>query len=63
MMPSVTSEKTISTLRNLFIRNGLPQILVSDNRGQFTFAEFKKLMSDNGINHKFSAPCHPSTNG
>ena len=63
IMPTVTSERTIDILRSLFSRNGLPQILVSDNGGQFTSAEFQKFTSDNGINHKFSAPYHPSTNG
>ncbi|XP_071953858.1 uncharacterized protein [Antedon mediterranea] len=63
IMQSTTSHKTIGVLRTLFSRNGLPQVLVSDNGPQFTSGEFKSFMAMNGISHKLSAPYHPSTNG
>ncbi|XP_071494907.1 uncharacterized protein [Diadema antillarum] len=62
-MPSITSERTIDTLRSVFARYGLPQIIVTDNGSQFTSAEFQEFVHMNGIKHKRSAPYHPSTNG
>ena len=63
IMSSITSERTIDTLRTMFARYGLPQIIVTDNGSQFTSAEFQEFVHKNGITHKCSAPYHPSTNG
>ncbi|XP_062865163.1 uncharacterized protein K02A2.6-like [Trichomycterus rosablanca] len=62
-MKSTTTEKTISVLRNIFSRNGLPEQIVSDNGPQFISEEFKLFMKKNGIKHFKSAPHHPATNG
>lgn len=62
-MKSTTSEKTISVLRNIFSRNGLPEQIVSDNGPQFTSDEFQLFVKQNGIKHFRSAPYHPATNG
>ncbi|CAL9690514.1 unnamed protein product [Knipowitschia caucasica] len=62
-MKSTTSEKTISVLRNIFSRNGLPEQIVSDNGPQYTSEEFNLFMKKNGIKHFRSAPHHPATNG
>ena len=48
-MNSMTAGKTIERLRSLFARYGLPEILVSDNGGQFTSEEFSKFLKKNGI--------------
>ncbi|XP_055918578.1 uncharacterized protein K02A2.6-like [Eupeodes corollae] len=55
--------RTIEVLRDLFARYGLPLTLVSDNGPTFTSGEFKRFLKENGINHKFTAPYHPATNG
>lgn len=60
---SPTSDSTITMLREIFSRNGLPQILVSDNATVFTSSEFKEFCQRNGIRQRFIAPGHPSTNG
>ena len=62
-MPSITSERTIVVLRDLFARYGLPDQLVSDNGTQFTSSEFQVFMKQNGIKHIRCAPYHPATNG
>ena len=62
-MKSTTSERTISVLRNIFSRNGIPEHIVSDNGPQFTSDEFTLFMKMNGIKHFKSAPHHPATNG
>ena len=62
-MSSTTAGKTVSVLRHLFARYGLPQVLVSDNGPQFTAAEFSDFMLANGIRHLRGAPYHPASNG
>ena len=63
IMPSVNSESTIETLRNMFARYGVPMQLVSDNGPQFTSREFADCMKQNGIKHTLVAPYHPRSNG
>ena len=63
IMSSITSAKTIETLRAVFAVHGLPRTIVTDNGSSFTSEEFKQFVHRNGIKHVTSAPYHPSTNG
>ena len=62
IMTSTTTARTISVLREMFARFGLPKQLVSDNGPQFTSDEFEQFLEGNGVNHIRSSPYHPSTN-
>ena len=62
-MSSTTATKTISVLREIFARYGLPQQLVSDNGPQFSAEEFSMFLKSNGIKHIRCAPYHPASNG
>lgn len=62
-MNKITTTKTTELLPTVFARNGLPEQIVSDNRPQFTSAEFESFVKENGITHFRSAPYHPATNG
>ena len=62
-MSQTTTSKTITILRHLFARYGLPDQIVSDNGPQFTSAEFAEFLKKNGVRHIRSAPYHPSSNG
>ena len=62
-LSSTTTSKTITILRELFARYGIPRQLVSDNGSQFTSDEFNQFISSNGIRHIHTSPYHPSSNG
>ena len=51
IMSSTTAVRTISVLREMFSRLGIPEQLVSDNGPQFLSDEFKQFMTTNGIKH------------
>ena len=63
VMDSTTSSKTITVLREMFARYGLPRQIVSDNRPQFTSNEFKEFLASNGVKHITTSPYCPSSNG
>ena len=54
---------TIDALRLIFSRNGLCDVLVSDNASCFTAEEFKVFLLDNGIHHITPPPYSPASNG
>ncbi|XP_029141795.1 uncharacterized protein K02A2.6-like [Protobothrops mucrosquamatus] len=60
---STTTARTIQVLRGIFASHGLPDVLVSDNRPQFTSSEFQAFLQANLIWHATSAPFHPASNG
>ena len=62
-MTSITAERIIDVLRQLFARFGLPNHIVTDNGPQFATDEFRQFCSNNGIFHTFVAPYNPSSNG
>ena len=62
-MTSITAQATIAALREIFSRQGFPEMIVSDNGSQFTSDEFKQFCVRNGVRHRTSAPYKPSTNG
>ena len=63
VMKNATSTTTITALRNIFARFGIPDQIVSDNGSQFTSNEFEQFLKSNRIHHIKSAPYHPATNG
>ena len=59
-MTQTTSNKTISALRELFARFGIPEQLASENGPQFVSDEFESFLSQNGVKHIRSSPYHPA---
>ena len=53
------SGTTIMALMSIFVRFGLPELLVMDNGPQFISEQLKT----NGIRHARVAPYHSSSNG
>ncbi|CAH8629145.1 unnamed protein product [Dicrocoelium dendriticum] len=62
-MVRTTAAATVSALRQIFSRFGVPHTLVSDNGTQFTSSEFVVFCRRNAIVHVRSPPFHPQSNG
>jgi len=60
---STSVDETIDTLRVIFSRNGLCDVVVSDNASCFTAQQFKDFLSNNGVQHITPAPYCPASNG
>ncbi|XP_058985915.1 uncharacterized protein K02A2.6 [Musca domestica] len=63
MTKSITSNKTIELLREIFSTHGIPDTVVTDNGRNFISEEFEGYLKGNGIYHVRTAPYHPSSNG
>lgn len=63
IVPDMTTETTIKTMREFFANFGLPSVLVTDRGTQFTSEQFQCFLKNNGVTHKMGAPYHPATNG
>ena len=48
-MSTTSAKATVTTLRDIFSRHGLPRIIVSDNGPQFTVTELEQYCTSNGI--------------
>ena len=62
-MTNITSDSTINALKQIFVLEGAPETIVSDNGAQFTSDQFQKFCSCYGITHLTTAPFHPASNG
>ena len=63
VMKGTLSGRTIEDLRSIFATHGFPQVIVIDNSPNFASEEFKVYLKQNGINHIFTPPYHPNSNG
>lgn len=62
-VPSTAATSTIAKLNELWSRWGLPKQIVSDNGPPFTSKEFEAFVKTRAIEHIFTAPYHPASNG
>lgn len=62
-MSTTTAAATVEQLRMMFVRWGIPEMIVSNNGPQFVAQEFQKFCKLNGIKQVLVAPYHPSSNG
>lgn len=53
----------INFFRDYFARWGISEVLVTDNGSPFSSTEFYSFMRQNGVNHMFTPPYHPQSNG
>ncbi|CAH8469699.1 unnamed protein product [Schistosoma mattheei] len=57
-----TNTKRIQLLSEMFARNGLPDVIVSDNDSQFTSTQFQDFCQRLSVKHLRSPPYHPQPN-
>ena len=62
-MKSITAEKTVKELENMFLIHGLPNSIKSDNGPQFISQVFADFCNQNGIKHMRVIPRWPQANG
>ena len=53
----------ICKLKAHFARQGIPDVLVTDNGPQFTSTDFKQFVKSWGFEHRTSSPGYPQANG
>ena len=62
-LPELTAEEIIQKTKEIFARQGIPEVLISDNGAQYTAKEFKAFAADWGFQHHTSSPHHSQGNG
>lgn len=60
---TMTANYTVGRVRETFCRYGLPDVVVTDNGTQLKGTVFEDFMKMNHIEHIFTAPGKPATNG
>ena len=63
MKQNTTAPATIRALRSIFSRNGVPCVVVSDQRPQFISDLFKQFTKLNGMKHILCPTYSPKSNG
>jgi transposase InsO family protein len=62
-LKKITATKVIKNMKDMFARQGIPEILVTDNGRQFTSKEFQNFTVKWGIKHVTTSPHYPQANG
>ena len=62
-LTSTTSAAVITSLKSIFARHGVPQIVRSDNGPQYVSQEFLTFAKMYGFQHTNSSPRYPQSNG
>ena len=58
-----TSESVIKSLKTIFARHGIPELVFSDNGPQFDSKDFKTFSESWQFTHTTSSPHYPQSNG
>lgn len=62
-LTNLTSDLVICKLKNIFSRQGIPDVVMSDNGPEFSSRQFKEFTCDWKFQHKTSSPRYPQSNG
>ena len=65
---AITRQHKASTIKTILYnywisRYGPPHLLITDNGPEFRSEEFNRYLRFNGIEHRYTTPYHPQTNG
>ena len=59
-----TNKSVWEAFSNHFVsRHGVPEVLITDNGGEFTALEWEQYLQDLGVDHHRTTPVHPQSNG
>ena len=59
-----TNQSVWDAFTNGFLaRHGVPEVLITDNGGEFTALEWERYLKQLGIDHHRTTPVHPQSNG
>lgn len=59
----LTSNNVVNKLKEIFCRQGIPNVLCSDNGPEFSALNFKKFAKEYQFSHVTSSPRYPQSNG
>ena len=62
-LASTTSAAVITSLKSIFARHGIPEVVHSDNGPQYASQEFSMFAKSYGFQHTTSSPRYPQSNG
>lgn len=62
-LPDMLSATVIHKSKANFARHGIPELIISDNAGQFTSQEFKNFLQTWNMSHKTISPGNSKANG
>ena len=57
------ADSTILQMKNIFSRQGVPEVVISDNGPQYASKEFKEFSESWNFHHYTPSPHHPKRNG
>ncbi|XP_018312945.1 uncharacterized protein K02A2.6-like [Mycetomoellerius zeteki] len=60
---TITAQRTVEIMKDIFARFDIPETLVTDNGTQFISKTFQSFCLSHGIQHLRTPPFHPSSNG
>ncbi|XP_060085632.1 uncharacterized protein K02A2.6-like [Ylistrum balloti] len=63
LLQDLSSKTTVTALKSIFARHGIPQEVVTDNGPQSASATFRKFSHDWEFTHTTSSPRYPKSNG
>ena len=62
-LPNTTANEIVQKTKAIFARQGIPELLISDNGAQYTSKEYKVFKNEWGFEHYTSSPHHSQGNG
>ena len=61
-LSSMTSQNIVQHLKSIFVCQGIPETVISDNGPQYSAALFKSFSEQYGFTHVTSSPKYPQAN-
>ena len=62
-LPDMTSKTLVYKFKSVFARHGVPYCVRTDNARSFKSEEFARFTVENDVEHEFSSPHFPQSNG